>query len=73
MAFRDMRDIQLRAADRYVTWAVERLEDLKSTYRKSGLEPTIVQARLHAIQSKIDAMKSISLNPAAHPWSFDDE
>jgi hypothetical protein len=71
MTFREMRDIQLRGADRYVAWAVERLNELKNTYRNSDLEPLIVQARLSAIQSKIDALNAVKLDPDAHPWAAD--
>lgn len=51
--------------------ALAQLSKLRLDYQNSDLDEPIKAARLVALNRKIDALRAISLNANAYPWSED--
>lgn len=61
----------MASINRYTSWAVESLENLKDQYRNSGLDPVVVAGRLSALQGRIEILKAVPINLDAYPWNED--
>ena len=55
----------------HVEEAVRSLGYARAKYEASDLPGRVKEARLAAIDSKIDALRAVQLNDQAHPWVSD--
>jgi hypothetical protein len=55
----------------HVIIACEYLEDLMTEYMNSSLDNNVKEARISAVNAKINYLKGIKFDPRAYPWTKD--
>jgi hypothetical protein len=67
----DKVELAFSGASANIFLACEYLEDLITEYMNSSLDNNVKEARISAVNAKINYLKGIKFDPRAYPWTKD--